>query len=285
LFSSSPCKNKIVLPLIMSAPYGGTGNKRKEREPTAVAPQGQAEKRSRPPGEKRYTVYLGRVPPNVNESVIRYVFSTCGNIVEIRWQQDKMTGAFKGNGWIEFDSEAALAKALAQDGVVIEGQSITVARAVSKDPQYEANNTIHIKNLPGEMTDAEIRSLFQHIGVPKAVRLGKDAAGGFGGRAWVEFDDSHTATLALSLNLANVRGHVIEISFAKPKTGGPGQPRGPPGNPNLIAFNNPNLIGFNNYATAAYGAPAGYVIDYNYAFAQPGAFPAGTFPGQQFGQP
>jgi len=153
--------------------------------------------------------------------VIRYIFGACGNILEIRWQQDKMTGAFKGNGWIEFDTESALNKALAQDGVVIEGQSITVARAVSKDPQYEANSTIHIKNLPQEMSDAEIRSLFQHIGVPKAVRIGKDSTGTFAGRAWVEFEDAHTATLALSLNLANVRGHVIEISFAKPKTGGP----------------------------------------------------------------
>lgn len=253
-------------------------NNNKRKEPTTT--QGDV-KRSRPPGDKRYTVYLGRVPPNVNESVIRYIFSACGNILEIRWQQDKMTGAFKGNGWIEFDTEAALNKALAQDGVVIEGQSITVARAVSKEPQYEANSTIHIKNLPLEMTDAEIRSLFQHIGVPKAVRLGKDSSGVFGGRAWVEFDDAHTATLALSLNLANVRGHVIEISFAKPKTGGPTPGGGGrnAGNPNLIAFNNPNLIGFNNYAVAGqYGAPAGYVIDYNYAFANPTAFPAGTFP-------
>ena len=30
------------------------------------------------------------------------------------------------NGWVEFDSEAALNKALAQDGVVVEGQAITV---------------------------------------------------------------------------------------------------------------------------------------------------------------
>ena len=38
----------------------------------------------------------------------------------------------------------------------------------------------------------------------------------------MEFDDAQTATLALSLNLANVRGYVIEISFAKPKTGNEG---------------------------------------------------------------
>jgi RNA recognition motif-containing protein len=248
------------------------GNKRKE--PTAT--QGEA-KRSRAPGDKRFTAYLGRVPPNVNENVIRYIFSACGNILDIRWQQDKLSGAFKGNGWVEFDSEAALNKALAQDGVVVEGQAITVARAVAREPQYEANPTIHIKNLPAEMSEAEIRSLFQHIGVPKAVRIGKDAANGFAGRAWVEFDDAQTATVALSLNLANVRGYVIEISFAKPKTGNEGRP-GKGGNPNLIAFNNPNLIGFNNYAAVAanYGAPAGYVIDYNY-FANPNFQAATSF--------
>jgi RNA recognition motif-containing protein len=217
---------------------------------------------------------LGRVPPNVNENVIRYIFSTCGNILDIRWQQDKISGAFKGNGWVEFDSEAALNKALAQDGVVVEGQAITVARAVAREPQYEPNPTIHIKNLPAEMSEAEIRSLFQHIGVPKQVRIGRDTSGGFAGRAWVEFEDAQTATLALSLNLANVRGYVIEISFAKPKTGNEGRKNG---NPNLIAFNNPNLIGFNNYAAVAanYGAPAGYVIDYNY-FTNPNAFQAAT---------
>lgn len=31
------------------------------------------------------------------------------------------------------------------------------------------------------MTDAEIRGLFQHIGAPKAVRLGKDNTGAFAG--------------------------------------------------------------------------------------------------------
>jgi len=254
-----------------------SGNKRKE--PTAT--QGEP-KRTRAPGAQRYTAYLGRVPPNVNENVIRYIFSQCGNIVDIRWQQDKLSGAFKGNGWVEFDSEASLNKALAQDGVVVEGQAITVAKAVAREPQYEANPTVHIKNLPAEMAEAEIRALFHHIGVPKAVRIGKDSSGGFAGRAWVEFDDAQTATLALSLNLANVRGHIIEISFAKPKTGNEGA-RKPPNNPNLIAFNNPALLGFNNYAAVAnYGAPAGYVIDYGNYFANPQAFQAATFPTPNF---
>jgi RNA recognition motif-containing protein len=239
------------------------GNKRKE--PTAT----QGDSKRRAPGAQRYTAYLGRVPPNVNENVIRYIFSQCGNIVDIRWQQDKISGAFKGNGWVEFDSEAALNKALAQDGVVVEGQAITVAKAVVREPQYEANPTIHIKNLPAEMTEPDIRSLFSHIGVPKAVRMGKDSSGGFGGRAWVEFDDAQTATLALSLNLANVRGHIIEISFAKPKTGNEGRVNKQT-NPNLIAMN-PGLM-FNNYpALANYGAPPGYIVDYGNYFANPQA--------------
>jgi len=250
-----------------------SGNKRKE--PTAT----QGEPKRRAPGAQRYTAYLGRVPPNVNENVIRYIFSQCGNILDIRWQQDKMSGAFKGNGWVEFDSEAALNKALAQDGVVVEGQAITVAKAVTREPQYEANPTIHIKNLPMEMSEPEIRGLFNHIGVPKAVRIGKDANGGYAGRAWVEFDDAQTATLALSLHLANVRGYVIEISFAKPKTGNEATGRAKPNtNPNLVPYNNP-LVGYNNYAAVAnYGAPAGYVIaDYGNYFATPQAFPS-TFP-------
>jgi len=251
------------------------GNKRKE--PTTA----QSEvKRVRAPGEKRYTAYLGRVPPNVTESVIRYVFSSCGNILEIRWQQDKMTGAFKGNGWIEFDSESSLSKALAQDGVVIEGQSITVARAVSKEPQYEANSTIHIKNLPLEMTEPEIRGLFQHIGAPKAVRLGKDAAGGFQGRAWVEFEDSHTATLALSLNLTNVRGQTIEISFAKPKNNATPsrQTNMGGGNFNPMLFNNFGGGGPTNFAPN----PPGYAVDYTYGFANPGPFPGSQYQNNNF---
>ena len=56
--------------------------------------QGEAKRRA--PGAQRFTAYLGRVPPNVNENVIRYIFSQCGNILDIRWQQDKVSGAFKG---------------------------------------------------------------------------------------------------------------------------------------------------------------------------------------------
>lgn len=235
--------------------YAGT----KRKEPTAV----QAEPKRRA-GNQRFTVYLGRVPPNVNENVIRYIFQQCGEIVDIRWQQDKSSGAFKGNGWIEFDSEAALNKALAQDGVVVEGQAITVAKAITREPQYDANPTIHIKNLPLEMSEQDIRGLFTHIGNPKAVRIGKDANGNYAGRAWVEFDDAQTATLALSLNLANVRGFVIEISFAKPKTGNDvNRARPPQPNPNLF---NPAIMGFNNYAPIPNYAqglavpPGGFVI-------------------------
>lgn len=249
-----------------------TGNKRKE--PTSAT---QGESKRRAPGSQRFTAYLGRVPPNVNENVIRYIFSQCGNIVDIRWQQDKISGAFKGNGWVEFDTDAALNKALAQDGVVVEGQAITVARAVTREPQYEANPTIHIKNLPPEITEDEVRALFQHIGNPKAVRIGKDANSGFIGRAWVEFDDAQAATLALSLNLTNVRGFAIEISFAKPKTGNDGRAKNN-NNPSMITFNNPGLIGFNNYAAMPnYGAPAGYVIDYGNYFANPQAFQPPNF--------
>lgn len=56
----------------------------------------QGEPKRRAPGSQRFTAYLGRVPPNVNENVIRYIFSQCGNILDIRWQQDKVSGAFKG---------------------------------------------------------------------------------------------------------------------------------------------------------------------------------------------
>jgi len=239
-------------------------------------------KRARPPSDQRFTAYLGRVPPQVSESVIRYVFGSCGNILEIRWQQDRTTGAFKGNGWIEFDSEASLTKALAQDGVVIEGQSITVARAVSKQPQYEANSTIHIKNLPSDITETEIRALFEHVGVPKAVRLGQESVRGFAGRAWVEFEDSRTATLALSQNMADVRGNAIEISFAKPKTASGSRALAPPPNMHVPAYPNPAILGtYNNFAPVAnFGVPPAPYIDYTYAYGN--ASTAAAFPGANF---
>ena len=75
-------------------------------------------------------LYVGNLAPAVNSEALRSLFSPHGTITSINLITDRQTGASKGYGFVEFDSEAEAQAAIdALNGTDYNGQALKVAAA------------------------------------------------------------------------------------------------------------------------------------------------------------
>jgi len=75
-------------------------------------------------------VYLNNLSRDVQDSLIREVFGTCGTIDDLR--RVEKNGAFQGSIFLQFSEQSAADKAKALSGKDILGRPVVVDYAVSK---------------------------------------------------------------------------------------------------------------------------------------------------------
>jgi tetratricopeptide (TPR) repeat protein len=63
----------------------------------------------------KHTVFVGRLPLDVDDDALRRFFSSCGALQEVRVARDRRSGVSKGNALVEFADETGVAKALLQN--------------------------------------------------------------------------------------------------------------------------------------------------------------------------
>jgi len=78
-------------------------------------------------------LYVGNFPYSVDESQLREMFSSFGQIEEIALIKDKETGRSKGFAFITFATQKAAETALSLNGKEIEGRAIKVNMAQEKE--------------------------------------------------------------------------------------------------------------------------------------------------------
>lgn len=67
--------------------------------------------------EPSNTLFMGNLSFQIDEETVRGVFGEFGEVIGVRWGEDKETGKFRGFGWIEFaDVEGAKAAFEAKNG-------------------------------------------------------------------------------------------------------------------------------------------------------------------------
>eukprot|EP00461_Guttulinopsis_vulgaris_P006405 UN06435 len=69
------------------------------------------------------TLFMGNLSFEVTEEQVRTFFGSCGSIYEVRWGQ-RTDGSFNGIGWIQFDEENALQKAIRLHGKALAGRPV-----------------------------------------------------------------------------------------------------------------------------------------------------------------
>lgn len=201
------------------------------------------------------TVYIQGLPFTCEESEVRDFFAEVGTIESMRLPKWHDSGKLKGYGHIQFSSAEDAEKALELSGSYIKDRFITVdrpmvPRALAQDSTTLASKvaekppgckTIFIRNLPYEVTEAEIREKFMVYGPIMKVRLAVwNHTNNLKGFGYIDFKREDSADIAVkkSGNIV-IQGRIISVDYESsgPKAGYKGDkvlapPKGFQGNNN-----------------------------------------------------
>ncbi|XP_058099078.1 phragmoplastin interacting protein 1 isoform X2 [Magnolia sinica] len=172
-------------------------------------------------------VYVGGIPYYSTEDDIRSFFESCGSITEVDCMTFPESGKFRGIAMINFKTEAAAKRALALDGadmgglfLKIQPYKATRSHKPSSDfsPEIvDGYNRIYVGNLSWDITEDDLGQLFSDCNI-SSIRFGEDkTTGEFRGYAHVDFSDSPSLTIALTLDQKLVCGRPVRIRCAVPK--------------------------------------------------------------------
>ncbi|KMS99275.1 hypothetical protein BVRB_2g046430 isoform B [Beta vulgaris subsp. vulgaris] len=125
-------------------------------------------------GVKGTEVFVGGLAPSSTETKIREVFSTCGEIMEVRMIMDQK-GKAKGFCFLRFSTKEAAARAVRdKSGIMLEGRKIGVLPSTEQ-------NSLFLGNLPKEWSldefDRVTRQAFQDVDSVNLVMLSNDVVG------------------------------------------------------------------------------------------------------------
>lgn len=77
------------------------------------------------------TVFVGGLPAEVTDDNMFELFNGCGSITKIRWVLDKASGEFRGCGFVEFEDDSYIDKAVAKNATKMMGRSLRIDYAAS----------------------------------------------------------------------------------------------------------------------------------------------------------
>ncbi|EQC35661.1 hypothetical protein SDRG_06944 [Saprolegnia diclina VS20] len=178
------------------------------------------------------TVYVEGISYDADESALVSHFSACGAVKEVRMPRYQDSGKPRGYAHIVFDSDKAAKKALAMDGQYMMKRYLSVRPAetprtleavMTKSKSTKAIKgcrTVFVKQLPYEITDAEVKEAFESCGTIISVRLPvwnhTKNSKGFG---YVEFEteaEAVAATKKSGMKVGN-RMVLVELDTGAPK--------------------------------------------------------------------
>jgi len=124
------------------------------------AEEGANQKTGQPPRVKGSEVFVGGLSHTVTEDMIRELFSSCGEVVEIRMMKDQ-NGASKGYCFVRFAmKEAAMKAQKEKNNITLQGKRIGVVSSSDKDILFLG--TLRKEWLPEEV-ESMVRQAFQDV--------------------------------------------------------------------------------------------------------------------------
>lgn len=142
-------------------------------------------------------VFVGGLARSVTEKMLRELFSSCGEIVEIRMMKDQ-NGGFKGYCFVRFSTkEAALKAQKEKDKIIFQGKKIGVAASSDRDMLFIGN--LRKDWLPEEVDSMVCQAFQDVVSVDLAMPLStteKDKKKNNRGFAFVRFSSHGAAARA-----------------------------------------------------------------------------------------
>ncbi|KAJ8336920.1 hypothetical protein SKAU_G00381400 [Synaphobranchus kaupii] len=172
-------------------------------------------------------VYVGSIYYELGEDTIRQAFAPFGPIKSIDMSWDSVTMKHKGFAFVEYEVPEAAQLALEQmNSVMLGGRNIKVGRPSNigqAQPiidqlaeEARAFNRIYVASVHPDLSDEDIKSVFEAFGRIKSCTLARDPTTGkhksFG---FIEYDKAQSSQDAVSsMNLFDLGGQYLRVGKA-----------------------------------------------------------------------
>ncbi|XP_076828248.1 poly(U)-binding-splicing factor PUF60a isoform X1 [Brachyhypopomus gauderio] len=172
-------------------------------------------------------VYVGSIYYELGEDTIRQAFAPFGPIKSIDMSWDSVTLKHKGFAFVEYEVPEAAQLALEQmNSVMLGGRNIKVGRPSNigqAQPiidqlaeEARAFNRIYVASVHPDLSDEDIKSVFEAFGRIKSCTLAREpTTGKHKGYGFIEYDKAQSAQDAVSsMNLFDLGGQYLRVGKA-----------------------------------------------------------------------
>ncbi|XP_029929993.1 poly(U)-binding-splicing factor PUF60a isoform X3 [Myripristis murdjan] len=172
-------------------------------------------------------VYVGSIYYELGEDTIRQAFAPFGPIKSIDMSWDSVTMKHKGFAFVEYEMPEAAQLALEQmNSVMLGGRNIKVGRPSNigqAQPiidqlaeEARAFNRIYVASVHPDLSDDDIKSVFEAFGRIKSCMLAREpTTGKHKGYGFIEYDKAQSAQDAVSsMNLFDLGGQYLRVGKA-----------------------------------------------------------------------
>ncbi|URE04643.1 hypothetical protein MUK42_22697 [Musa troglodytarum] len=195
----------------------------RERESRRFKDKKDVEPEADPERDQR-TVFAYQMPLKATERDIYEFFSQVGKVRDVRLIMDRNSRRSKGVGYIEFYDVMSVPLAIALSGQLLLGQPVMVkpseaeknlvqSTASSAGTAGAAERKIYVGNLHYNITEEQLRQIFEPFGPVELVQLPLDESGHCRGYGFVQFAQLEHSKAAQSLNgKLDIAGRIIKVS-------------------------------------------------------------------------
>ncbi|XP_030974598.1 RNA-binding protein 39 [Quercus lobata] len=183
------------------------------------------------PERDQRTVFAYQMPLKANERDVYEFFSKAGKVRDVRLIMDRNSRRSKGVGYIEFYDAMSVPMAIALSGNLLLGQPVMVKPSEAEKnlvqstastggssglagPYGAVDRKLYVGNLHFNMTESQLRAIFEPFGPVELVQLPLDLETGHcKGFGFVQFAKLEDAKAAQSLNgKVEIAGRTIKVS-------------------------------------------------------------------------
>ncbi|TPX37046.1 hypothetical protein SmJEL517_g00846 [Synchytrium microbalum] len=171
----------------------------------------------------RRTIFARQLAARLKERELKDFLSAAGKVRDVKIIVDRISGRSKGIGYVEFYDEESVAKAIEMNGQKLLGLPILIElteseknrlaeQAAGKEPSF---NRLYIGSLHFNITEEDLRAVFEPFGPLDLVQMHKDAdTGRSRGFAFVQYRKSEDANQALQkMNGFELAGRPLKVNL------------------------------------------------------------------------
>ncbi|KAK6440021.1 Splicing factor [Oleoguttula sp. CCFEE 5521] len=174
----------------------------------------------------RSTLYVANYPPEYDETAVRKLFDTYGEIISVRFPSLKYDSRRRFCYVQMLSGQQAQAAQDAMDGKMLDGQHRLLAKISDPDAKNRSGASaegreLFVKNIDFAASEIEVKEFFAQNGTVTSVHLLKRTDGKRLGNGFISFSTSEEARKAVeATNNKPLRDRILHVTIASARGGG-----------------------------------------------------------------